>query len=126
VTGNHLAVANCAVGAADHNFCYYVVDPLFVAAIPTLPIQPGRRSHSSSALQLHIAWCLYDEGGSGVAGVLASTEERYLWLVRVEVGGTMSVVGNQKITSQLRWAIARSALGQLAVSAYDLSSSNWP
>ncbi len=120
VTGNHLAVANCAVGAADHNFWYYAID--------RATWQPALRSKFNLAVDpsrlqvfnFDVAWCLYEEAGSASAGVLASTEEGYLWLVRLEADGSMTVVGNQKITSPLGSAIALNSRGQLAVSAYDL------
>jgi hypothetical protein len=120
VTGNHLAVANCAVGVSDHNFWYFVIDPT--------TWQPTLRSKHNLAVDatrpqvfnFDVVWCLYADGASARAGVLASTEEGYLWLTRLEDDGTMAVVGNQKITSPLGCALALNTLGQLAVSAYDL------
>ncbi len=120
VTGDHLAVANCAVGLADFNFWYYVIDPQ--------TWQPELRSKFNlvvdgsrpQVFNFDVAWCLYQQNGIASAGVLASTEEGYLWLVTLEQDGTMAVFGNQKITSPLGCAMALNTQGQLAVSAYDL------
>jgi len=120
VTGNHVAVANCAVGANDPNFWYFAVD--------RSNFQPVMRSKHSlvadaartQVFNFDVAWCLYEDAGSSKVGVLASTEEGYLWLVRLDRGSEMSVVGKQKITSPLGCAIALNSRGQLAVSAYDL------
>lgn len=120
VTGNHVAVANCAVGPADHNFWYFVVDPATQQPTLLCKLNLTVDSSRSQVFNFDVAWCLYDDGGSGRAGVLASTEEGYLWLASLQDDGTMAIVGNQKITSPLGCALALNTHGQLAVSAYDL------
>jgi len=120
VTGKHVAVANCAVGPADHNLWYFTVDA--ATWRPELRSKLNLTIDGSRAqvFNFDVAWCLYDDGGSGRAGVLASTEEGYLWLASLQDDVTIAVVGNQSITSPLGCALALNTSGQLAVSAYDL------
>lgn len=120
VTGNHLAVANCAVGATDHNFWYYAIDQATWQPVLRSKFNLAVDASRLQVFNFDVAWCRYEESGLPSAGVLASTEEGYLWLMRLEGDGAMAIVGNQKITSPLGCAIALNTLGQLAVSAYDL------
>ncbi len=120
VTGSHLAVANCAVGSADHNFWYFAIDPTTWEPRLCSKFNLAVDTSRPQVFNFDLTWCLYTQDGADSAGVLASTEEGYLWLLKLRDDGTMIIVGNQKITSPLGCALALNTQGQLAVSAYDL------
>lgn len=117
VSGNLLLVANCAVGTTDANLWCYTVDQTDWSVTNTAKAVLKVDPDAAQVFNFDVIFSVLD---CGPMQFFCSTEEGALWMGEVQPGGTLSVLGYEKVgTAALGSALCSSGT-RLAVTAYDL------
>lgn len=115
VRGDSLLVANCSVGADDHNLWYYTVDRGTWGIVLRDRARLVADADRPQVFNFNTVWGAY----SGGPCWFASTEEGALWMGTADAG--IDVLGYQEVTSPLGSALGwNDAPGRLVMVAHDL------
>ncbi len=109
-----LLIANCAVGAADHNLWYYGIDEQNWSVNLIDEVDLAINTGLPQVFNFDVEWGQF----SGGRCWFASTEEGALWMGTAD-NQALSVIGYEPITGPLGSALAYRE-GKLAMSAYDI------
>ncbi|QKV97019.1 hypothetical protein HUT19_39430 [Streptomyces sp. NA02950] len=119
VRGDAFLVANCSVGATDHNLWYYTVDRKTWGIVLRDRANLIADTNRPQVFNFNAIWGAY----SGGPCWFASTEEGALWMGTANTG--IDVLGYREVTSPLGSALGwNDAPGRLVMVAYDLYEFN--
>jgi len=108
-------VANCAVGASDHNLWAYQVDP---SAWTLQCVGKANLVADPSAQQVFNFDVVFTDGADG--DFFCSTEEGLLWMGRCSARDGLTISGNHSLGSHALGAAICVQAGELIAVAYDI------
>lgn len=114
--GNHVLIANCAVGSDDKNLWYFVIDEKTWKG--TLVDSKNLRVNASAPQVFN--FCSIWGRSDGQPCFFASTEEGALWMGTVGLNRGLNVLGYEIVYGNLGSAMAYNVNGTLVVINYNL------